>query len=127
MLTKEQANTVADSFLAQQLARKNAAAAAVPRRYQCEELNQLEPWQRAEVLRDAKVSIKNNRSINLALIAWVAAWLLAWYFIGPAAREVVPLFLLVILCVAPQFAVRATFVRREVKRVAGQLASAREA
>jgi hypothetical protein len=126
MLTKEQANTVADSFSAQRLASKNAAAAPVPRRYQCEELKQLEPWQRAETLREAKRRVKDNWRINVALAAWVAAWLLVWYLIGSAARAAVPFYLLAILCLAPQFTVRATLVRREVKIIARQLVGSRE-
>jgi Flp pilus assembly protein TadB len=118
MLTKEQANSVAESFLAKQRAAKNAAASAIPRRYQCEDLNRLEPWQRSEVLRKAKLHVERSWRINISLVVWAATWLLVWYLI---ARQTVPIFLAAILSFAPQFTVRDTLIRREVKLLASKL------
>jgi hypothetical protein len=125
MTTKDQANAVANSFLAQQraidTAARNATARPVPHFYQCTELKQLEPWQRSQVLHDAQRNVIRNWLFALCLFGWVIACILVWYLLVRETTRMWSLMILVLVCLAPQQLLRVTLVRREVRRVARQL------
>jgi hypothetical protein len=122
MITKDQANSITDQLLDQQRAEalraKNAAASRIPFFYQCPELQLLEPWQRAEVIREARRSLCGNWGISACMIAWGLAFVASWYLLVPAATQSTFILWWLAMLVFPQFVLRVSLVRLHVKYLA---------
>jgi len=125
MLTKQQANEVADSLIAQQhtlnTAARNAKAPRVSRFYRCPGLDRLEPWQQAQFVRDIERALTRNWIYVVCILGWTIACLTAWYLIEPEPprRGFSILFLIVGLSVGAM--IRASFLRHHIWRAARYL------
>ena len=116
MLTKDQANAVARSMLeaqhARDLARSNRRWDLVP------EMRALDLREREEVVSAAKHAINRSWVTHLAVLSWVAAYALVWYFLMPETdkRESLPAF--VMFATTPVALFYGMAVRRKMRRLA---------
>ena len=122
MITKDQANSIADSLLTQQRAEalraKNAAGSRVSFLYQCPELRLLEPWQRTEVVREAWRNLRGHWGIIACMIVWILAFCAFWYLLVPAAtRSTFHLWWVAILAFPP-FVLHLSLIRLHVQYLA---------
>jgi hypothetical protein len=116
MVTRNQANSIADAVLAQERAR---SAARLNRRYRSfPELDSVEPEHRAQVLRAANRAVTRNCLLHLAALSWVAAYALTWGFLVPQSdkHSAVAVFALGATVPIPFF--YGACVRRQVRRIA---------
>jgi hypothetical protein len=120
VLTPAQAESISDDLLNRQrrahVEAKNAAARKVPFVYYVRGLAALEPWERAELLRESARAVGNQRKPTLWTVALVATCCLAWWLGGLFDRPGVSPVLLVAICGAVTFLPRAFFVRQELRR-----------
>ena len=120
MLTPTQAETVAEELLSQQrraeIEAKNAVARRVPFVYYVRGLNSLEPWERAELVRQSTQRIGSQWKATLLTLCLVGASFVAWWMAGLFSRSGVSPVLFIVLCGAVVYLPRAYFVRQEVRR-----------
>jgi Flp pilus assembly protein TadB len=120
LLTPTQAETIAEELLSRQrraeTEAKNAVARRVPFVYYVRGLNSLEPWERAEVVRQSTQRIGNQWKPTLLTLCLIGVVCLAWWMAGLFGRSGAPPVLLVVLCGAVVYLPRAYFVRQEVRR-----------
>ena len=120
MLSKDQANAIADDVLSQaqssRLEGRKAMVRAVPLLYRCRELSALEPWQRAEVVKQATKAAGNNFLLIIVLLTGFATLvgLFQIYKFGPMAPFIIAFCFAALL-------LRALTVRREIRNIAAQL------
>lgn len=122
MITKDQANSIADSLLRQQRAEtlraKNVTNSRVSFLYQCPELQLLEPWQRNEVVREAKRRLRSHWGIIVCLLVWVAVFTAFWILLVPTTtRLTFPLWWIAMLAMPP-FALHLSLIRLHVRYLA---------
>jgi Flp pilus assembly protein TadB len=121
LLTRTQAENIAEDLLSQQrraeTKAKNAAARRVPFVYYVGGLSALEPWEQAELLKQAARRIGNQWKATIITLCLVAVTCLAWWMAGLFGRPGVSPVLLVMLCGAVAFLPRAYFVRQELRRL----------
>ena len=122
MITKDQANSIADGLLTQQRAEalhaKNAAGSRVSFLYQCPELRLLEPWQRFEVVREAWRSVRGHWGVIACMIVWVLAFGAFWILLVPATTRSTFLLWWATLLAFPPFVLHLSLVRLHVKYIA---------
>ena len=122
MLTKDQANSIADSFLTQQReeARRaqHAAGLKISIFYRCPELQALEPWQRAEVVHEAWQELRGHWGIIGIMCLWLLAFGAFWIGLVPAAtRSVFHLWWYAMLALPP-FVLNLAMIRLHVRYLA---------
>ena len=125
MLSKDQANRVAEELLAQSRSSKfgfmDPAGIPAPPAYQCRELRALPQRLQHEVVRQAIREVGTNRTFLLIFLAWMTGCAVLWFFgqtlVRPPQGPIPALFLSLIL----PFAVRLFLVRRAVKLIALEL------
>lgn len=87
MLTREQANVIADAALAQQrkelLEIRNRRARRVSWFYQVAGLASLEPYEQAEMLTSAEQRAAKSVPYWCAAIVWLSVLALTWYWLFP--------------------------------------------
>jgi hypothetical protein len=117
MITREQAFAVGDEVVRQardeELARKNASAAAVPHMYRFPELEVLERWERPILVTEARKYAMRQPKV-IALWAVLSALVVCLTFIFIRARPSFPVLtpgLVAAVLLAPIY-----FYRREVMR-----------
>lgn len=84
MISKDQANCIADELIEQQRQQsrdaKNEAAKKVPWLYRCAELNRLEPIERAEVIVEARREMRRGLWFVLAVfLIWATVFSGFWF------------------------------------------------
>ena len=121
MITKDQANTIAESLLDQQqkilLQAKNAKARRIPFYFRSPELVSLEPWQQTKVVRKAAKDVVRQWRFKISMVAWFAVCFAFWYFAFPAASKVSLVLFLLVAAAIPQFMVQCWLVRREIQSI----------
>ena len=125
MLSKDQANCVAEELLAQARSSKfgfiDPAGIPAPPAYQCRELRALPQGLQHEVVRQARHSVGTNQTFVLIFLVWMAGCAALWVFgqtlMRPPFSPIPVLFLSLML----PFAVRLFLVRRAVKLIASEL------
>ncbi len=115
MVTRNQANSIADALLAHERAR---SAARLSRRYRAfPELKSVDPERRAQVVCEANRGVLRSWVCHLVALSWVAAYALTWVFLVPAGdkHSALPVFALGATVPVPFF--YGTCVRRRVRRI----------
>lgn len=122
MISKDQANSIADQLLDQQRAEmqhtRNVAASRVPYFYRCKELRQLEPWQRAEVIREARRSFRDDWWSFASMVAWGLMFGTFWFFLVPVAIRISFLFWGELMFILPPILLRISLLRLHVRYLA---------
>jgi hypothetical protein len=123
MVTRNQANSIADALLAQERAR---SAARSSRRYWAfPELDMIEAERRAQVRREANRAVARNWLLHLAALSWIAAYALTWGFLVPAGDRHSALLVFMLGASVPIPFFYAACVRRRVRQIVrSMLASA---
>ena len=124
MISKDQANAIAEEILDQQrgpiLKDKNVFARRIPVLYRCEELKALEPWQRAQVVREASANVSRQWGVKVCMLFWLLAVMFFWFLFVPVSTRTgsTSVWLLCALASLPQFIVHVSLVRLHVKYIA---------
>ena len=122
MITKDQANRIAESLLDQeqkiQHQAKNAKARSIPFYFRCPEVLSLEPWQQAKVVRQAAKNVTHQWRLRLSIVAWVGVCLAVWHFAFPSTTTVSLALFLFAAAVIPQIIVQLWLIRREIQSLA---------
>jgi hypothetical protein len=115
MVTRNQANSIADALLAQERARR--ATRASRRYWAFPELDLIEPERRAQVRREAGRVVARSWLLHLVAMSWVAAYAWAWSHLVPAAdrQSALPVFMLGATVPIPFF--YAACIRRQVRQI----------
>ncbi len=115
MVTRNQANSIADALLAQERAR---SADRLSRRYRkFPELKWVEPERRAQVVCEANRAVLRSWVVHLAALSWVAAYALTWGFLVPSAEKHSALLVFALGATVPVPVFYGTCVRRRVRRI----------
>ena len=120
MLSKIQAERISDDLLEQhrreRIQEKNAVARRVPLVHSVSGLSELEPWERIDLASQAIRAINNRWYPTLIALAAVAICCSAWWLAGLFSKSTAVSVLLYLLCGAVVYAMRAYFVRQEIRR-----------
>ncbi len=120
MVTRNQANSIADALLAQERAR---CAARLSRRYRAfPELESVEPEARAQVVREANRAVLRGWVYHLVALSWVAAYGLTWGFLVPVSDKHSALLVFALGATVPVPFFYGACVRREVRRIVRSMA-----
>ncbi len=125
MLTKEQADSISDSLLAQEaqkIARdRNHHARAVHPLYRFPELSSVQPWQRQQIVRSAGKLADKCLPVLLSAFIFVTAVLAVAFFASPQ-YQTLRVFLVILVCAGvPLALVRRHFMRRYAVALCRQL------
>jgi anti-sigma factor RsiW len=114
MLTRDRTAASADAHSAMHahVHEKNAAALPVARWYRMRALSALQPYEQAEVVREAERQVKLSGRFWTIQVGWLVGLAVAWYLL----YRIVPVFAVVapLLAVFGTSFVHVPFVRREI-------------
>jgi hypothetical protein len=121
MVTRNQANNIADALLAEERARSTPRSGR--RHWAFPELDSVEPAHRAQVLRVAYRSVMFSWPLHLVALGWIAAYALTWGFLVPEGDKhaAFPVFALGATVPIPFF--YGACVRRQLRRIARSMAA----
>jgi len=120
MLSKEQANTISEALLQQQLddaiAGRNARGGPIPRYYRSVNFLQLEPYKQVQLIRQAEESAEVRRITGILAVVLASLGSLAWY-ITPASLKSPSILAIGFLFLPAIWSLRILLVRRVLRKL----------